>query len=138
MVDYEADAVVVNKDHRLLWRDDTCLMDEEKGYAYVQNGMPVRGRFQFDAPLGGTWMATLTGDIDAFTLSPESGVIDGNTANIAITPKPEAMESKRDLKVQVRFAVRRTDGRTIIADDMIQPENAGDGYVKYTIILPAN
>lgn len=138
VVDYEADAVVVNKDHRLLWRDDTCLMDEEKGYAYVQNGMPVRGRFQFDAPLGGTWMATLTGDIDAFTLSPESGVIDGNTANIAITPKPEAMESKRDLKVQVRFAVRRTDGRTIIADDMIQPENAGDGYVKYTIILPAN
>lgn len=83
-------------------------------------------------------MATLTGDIDAFTLTPESGIIDGNTANIAITPKPEAMEMKRDLKVQVRFAVRRTDGRTIIADDMIQPENAEDEYVKYTIILPAN
>ena len=138
VVDYEADAVVVNKDHRLLWREDTCRMDPEKGYAYVQNGMPVRGRFQFDAPLGGSWMATLTGDIDAFTLTPESGIIDGNTANIAITPKPEAMEMKRDLKVQVRFAVRRTDGRTIIADDMIQPENAEDESVKYTIILPAN
>ena len=136
-VDYSSETVLVDEDKRLFWRDDTCLKDPEKGYAYVQNGMPVRGMFQFAAPKGGTWMATLTGDIDAFTLSPESGVIDESTATIVVTPRPEAMELDRDVKVQLKFAVRRTDGRTIQADNMIQPDDQSD-YVKYTIVLPAN
>ena len=137
VVDYEADAVLVKDSYRLFWRDDTCQKDPGKGYAYVQSGMPVRGLFGFEAPLGGTWMATLTGDIDAFTITPESGIIDGKETTIAVTPKPEAMGLNKDLKVQVKFAVRRTDGRTIAADEMIQPTNAV-GYVKYTIVLPAN
>lgn len=136
-VDYSSETVLVDEDKRLFWRDDTCLKDQAKGFAYVQNGMPVRGMFQFAAPKGGTWMATLTGDIDAFTLSPESGVIDETVSTITVTPKPEAMELDRDVKVQLKFAVRRTDGRTIQADNMIQPDDQDD-YVKYTIVLPAN
>lgn len=136
-VDYSSETVLVDEDKRLFWRDDTCVKDPVNGFAYVKNGMPVRGMFQFAAPKGGTWMATLTGDIDAFTLTPESGVIDETTSTIAVTPKPEAMGLDRDVKVQLKFAVRRTDGRTIQADNMIQPDDQND-YVKYTIVLPAN
>ena len=139
-VDYFlGDTPTVSKDHRLEWRDDTCDLKEDNGngFAYVRNGMPVKGRFQFDAPIGATWLATLTGDVDAFTLSPENGVIDGNVAEITLTPKLKATDISKDLKVQVKFAVRRTDGRTISADDIIQP-SSDPNYVKYTVVLAAN
>lgn len=134
-IDYSDKGVAVTGNHVLIWDPDTYnpSQDPSLHYAYIKNGMPVVGTFQLEAPMGGTWLATLTGDIDAFEIYPESGVIDGGVATINVAPKPEALGLQRDFKVKVKFAVRRTDGRTIAADDVLQPAGT-----EYTIILSAN
>ena len=134
-IDYSNDGVAVTGNHVLTWDQETYhpSQDPTQRYLYVKNGMPVEGTFQLEAPMGGTWLATLTGDIDAFDVTPESGVIDGSVARIKVTPKPEALGLQREFKVKVKFAVRRPDGRTIAADSVLQPEGT-----EYTIILLAN
>lgn len=134
-IDYSNAGVAVTDNHTLTWNVNTynAGSDPSLRYAYIKNGMPVEGTFQLEAPMGGTWLATLTGDIDAFDIYPSSGVIDGSAAMIKVAPKPEALGLQRDFKVKVKFAVRRPDGRTISADSILQPEGT-----EYTIILSAN
>lgn len=134
-IDYSNAGVAVTDNHTLTWKPDTynAGSDPSLRYAYIKNGMPVEGTFQLEAPMGGTWLATLTGDIDAFDIYPSNGVIDGSAATIKVAPKPEALGLQRDFKVKVKFAVRRPDGRTISADSVLQPAGS-----EYTIILSAN
>ncbi len=134
-IDYSDAVVTVTGNHTLIWDTDTYNpgSDPSLRYAYIKNGMPVEGTFQLATPVGGTWLATLTGDIDAFDIYPSSGVIDDSVATIKVAPKPEALGLQRDFKVKVKFAVRRPDGRTISADSVLQPEGT-----EYTIILSAN
>ena len=134
-INYSDAGVAVTDNHVLRWSPDTYIphQDPSLRYAYVKNGMPVRGTFQLEAPLGGTWMASLTGDVEAFTIEPDNGLIDGSFATIEVTPTPDAFGFQRDLKVKVKFAVRRIDGRTIAADGVLQPAGT-----EYTIILSAN
>lgn len=134
-IDYSNEGVAVTDNHTLRWDVNTYSSgsDPSLRYAYIKNGMPVEGTFQLEAPMGGTWLATLTGDIDAFDIYPSSGVIDGNAAIIKVAPKPGVLGLQRDFKVKVKFAVRRPDGRTISADSVLQPAGT-----EYTIILSAN
>lgn len=134
-IDYSDQVVTVTGNHTLLWDTGTYNpgSDPDLHYAYIKNGMPVKGTFQLATPVGGTWLATLTGDIDAFDIYPASGVIDDSVATIYVAPKPEALGLQRDFKVKVKFAVRRPDGRTISADSVLQPAGT-----EYTIILSAN
>ena len=74
------------------------------------------------------WMISLTGDVNAFEVTPDNGEIDGITAHISV--KPLISDPKRDYKVKLKFAVRRADGRVITADE-VQP-------TVYTIVLPQN
>ena len=73
---------------------------------------------------------SLVGDVNAFEVTPPSGIIDSQTANIYV--KPLISEASRDYKVQLKFTVRRSDGRMIAADDIVQTGGI------YTIVLPRN
>ena len=94
----------------------------------IVNAQPAKGSFTIKAPVGGTWMISLTGDVNAFEVTPDNGEIDGITAHISV--KPLISDPKRDYKVKLKFAVRRADGRVITADE-VQP-------TVYTIVLPQN
>ena len=74
-------------------------------------------------------MISLSGDVNAFEVTPDNAEIDGNTAHISV--KPLVSDPKRDYKVKLKFAVRRPDGRVITADNEVQP-------IVYTIVLPQN
>ena len=130
-IDFSDASVSVKENHHLIWDPTTAQMDAVNKYAYIHGGQPVKGSFTIDTPQGGTWLVSLTGDIDAFEVYPTSGLIDGTTATIAV--KPMVADPQRDYTVNVKFAVRRPDGRVISADDALQPTGT-----KYTIVLSSN
>lgn len=130
-VDFSDAMVSVKENHYLVWDGTTADLNTTDRYAIIRNGQPVKGTFTIDTPQGGTWLVSLTGDIDAFEVSPASGIIDGTSATIIV--KPLVGDPQRDYTVNVKFAVRRPDGRVIAADDVVQPAGT-----KYTIVLPSN
>lgn len=130
-VDFSDAMVSVKENHYLIWDGTTADLNTTDRYAIIRNGQPVKGTFTLDTPQGGTWLVSLTGDLDAFEVSPASGTIDGTPATIVV--KPLVGDPQRDYTVNVKFAVRRPDGRVIAADDVVQPEGT-----KYTIVLPSN
>ena len=133
-VDWTNSSVTLKDNHLLTWDENSAEVHHDTKQIFIVNGQPVKGSFTLDAPQGGTWIVSLEGDVDAFSVTPNNGEIDGSTATILI--KPLVGEPKRDYKVTLSFAVRRTDGRVIAANDPIQ--KIGDNIVKYTIILPSN
>jgi hypothetical protein len=68
--------------------------------------------------------------VNAFEVSPSTGIIDTQTATVYV--KPLVASPTRDYKVQLKFTVRRSDGRMIAADNVIQHNGI------YTVVLPRN
>ena len=127
-VDYTDASVGVESTGVLKWDSAVSEINEANKTVSIVNAQPAKGSFTIKAPVGGTWMISLTGDVNAFEVTPDNGEIDGNTAHISV--KPLISDPKRDYKVKLKFAVRRADGRVITADE-VQP-------TVYTIVLPQN
>jgi hypothetical protein len=127
-VDYTDASVGVESTGVLKWDSAASEINETNKTVSIVNAQPAKGSFTIKAPVGGTWMISLTGDVNAFEVTPDNGEIDGITAHISV--KPLISDPKRDYKVKLKFAVRRADGRVITADE-VQP-------TVYTIVLPQN
>ena len=128
-VDYTDAAVGVESTGILKWDGTVSVIDETQKTVSIVNAQPAKGTFTIMTPLGGSWMISLSGDVNAFEVTPDNAEINGNTAHISV--KPLVSDPKRDYKVKLKFAVRRADGRVITADEEVQP-------VVYTIVLPQN
>ena len=125
-VDYTDAALTVPG--KLTWDLTASAVDEDAKTVTIVNAQPAKASFTISTPLGGSWMVSLSGDVNAFEVTPDNGEIDANTAHITI--KPLIKDPKRDYKVRLKFAVRRADGRVITADE-VQSEI-------YTVVLPQN
>lgn len=128
-VDYTDAAVGVESTGVLKWDGTVSVIDETQKTVSIVNAQPAKGTFTIMTPLGGSWMISLSGDVNAFEVTPDNAEIDGQTAHITV--KPLVSDPKRDYKVKLKFAVRRADGRVITADEEVQP-------IVYTIVLPQN
>ena len=128
-IDYTDAAVSVESTGVLTWDGTVSVIDETQKTVSIVNAQPAKGTFTIKTPLGGSWMISLSGDVNAFEVTPDNAEIDGNTAHISV--KPLVSDPKRDYKVKLKFAVRRPDGRVITADNEVQP-------IVYTIVLPQN
>lgn len=124
-----SDNIMMKDGGQIAW--DATKSNVEYPYVYIKDGQPAEGSFTFDAPEGGRWIATLEGDVDAFTLIDGEGEINGTAATVKVAPA--ITNPVRDYKVTLRFVVRKADGTTLDADDFVQP--AGK---KYTIVLQKN
>ena len=129
-IDYSTEAAEVAEKGTLKWSSDFSTVDDTKKMVSIVNAQPAQGMFTLVAPIGGSWIASLTGDVNAFEISPSTGIIDSQTATVHL--KPLIASPTRDYKVQVKFTIRRSDGRMIAADDLIQRNGV------YTIVLPRN
>ncbi len=129
-IDYSASGVEVSDGGVLSWNKDISGVDNTQKMVSIINAQPARAQFTLGAPLGGSWIVSLVGDVNAFEVSPTTGVIDGQTTTVYV--KPLISEAARDYKVHLKFTVRSSDGRMIAADDIIQKGGA------YTIVLPRN
>ena len=120
-IDYANSAVTVPGGGILSWNDEKSTLMESGGekLVVIKNGQPAEADFTIDTPLGGVWLISLSGDIDAFRVTPDSGEIDARTAHIRVVPLID--DPKREYKVKLKFAVRRPDGRIISADERVQP-----------------
>lgn len=130
-IDYANSAVTVPGGGVLRWNDSkSTLMESETGekLVVIKNGQPAEADFTIDTPLGGVWLISLSGDIDAFRVDPDNGEINAATAHIRVVPLIE--DPKREYKVKLKFAVRRPDGRIIAADELVQPAST-----KRTVVL---
>jgi hypothetical protein len=117
----------IDVDPKLSWSNTESDIDEVKKEVTIKDGKPAVGTFTINEPKGATWLASLTGDINAFDISPKSGIINGESATILVTPKIDS--PKRDYKVKVRFAVRLANGTVIPAAEI----NPSDD--QYSIVL---
>ena len=130
-IDYASSAVTVPGGGILSWNDSkSTLMESETGekLVVIRNGQPAEADFTIDTPLGGVWLISLSGDIDAFRVDPDNGEINAATDHIRVVPLIE--DPKREYKVKLKFAVRRPDGRIIAADELVQPAST-----KRTVVL---
>lgn len=91
---------------------------------YFASLEPIILTFKLGTPLNASWMIEKVGDFDAFEIDnisdvtgtgvpgdgkdTKEGVIDGNVAKIAITPK--ISNPHKDYKIQLSFTVRGNDG----------------------------
>ncbi len=94
---------------------------------YFASAEPIILQFKLGTPLNASWMIEKVGDFDAFEIDnitamtgtgvpgdgvdTKEGVIDGNVARIAITPK--ISDPHKDYKIQLSFTVRGNDGTVI-------------------------
>jgi hypothetical protein len=113
---------------QLRW--DTTKSNVVGTNVYITSNTPAEGLFHFDSPVGGNWYASLSGDVDAFILEPNTGAINETSSKIRVVPVHTG-DRDRDYKVTINFFVRRADGRTIPADAQIQP-------TPFTIIHQSN
>ena len=129
-IDYTNDGVSVGDAGALTWNRTVSSVDDDTKMVSIVNAQPAQAMFTIQTPIGGSWIVSLVGDVNAFEVSPATGIIDSQTATIHV--RPLVSSPTRDYKVQLKFTVRRSDGRMIAADDMIQ----GGGI--YTVVLPRN
>lgn len=128
-IDFAESAVTMKSGGELSW--DGVKSNIVGTNVYITNNTPAEGTFHFDTPVGGNWYATLSGDVDAFILEPNTGAINETSSKIRVVPVHTG-DRDRDYKVTLKFYVRRADGRTIPADDEIQPDNP------FTIVHQSN
>ena len=114
----------------LSWNRTVSSVDDAAKMVSIVNAQPAQAYFTLQTPVGGSWIVSLTGDVNAFEVSPSTGIIDSQTATIYV--KPLVGSPTRDYKVQLKFTVRRSDGRMIAADNIIQVNGI------YTVVLPRN
>jgi hypothetical protein len=130
-MDFSDAGIEIKEGNHLKWDKSTFQDDPINRYAIIRDGQPVKGSFTIDTPQGGTWIASLVGDIDAFEIVPSSGTINGQLATIVV--KQSVGDPRQDYSVKLKFAIRRPDGRIIAADSELQPNGT-----QYTIVLPKN
>lgn len=129
-IDYTNEGVSMSSGGVLAWDRTVSSVDDAAKMVSIVNAQPAKAMFTIQTPVGGSWIVSLTGDVNAFEVSPATGIIDSQTATIHV--RPLVSSPTRDYKVQLKFTVRRSDGRMIAADNMIQ----GGGI--YTVVLPRN
>lgn len=129
-IDYTNEGVSMSSGGALTWDRTVSSVDDAAKMVSIVNAHPAKAMFTIQTPVGGSWIVSLTGDVNAFEVSPATGIIDSQTATIHV--RPLVSSPTRDYKVQLKFTVRRSDGRMIAADNMIQ----GGGI--YTVVLPRN
>lgn len=129
-IDFATETVTMKASGALTWSKTASNVDDAEHKVYIKNNQPAEGSFHFDTPKGGNWIATLSGDVDAFYLEPSTGAINETSSQIRVVPIHTG-DRERDYKVTVEFFVRRSDGRTIAADSQVQP-------TKYTIVHQKN
>lgn len=129
-IDYSNEGVALSAGGALSWDGTVSSVDDTEQMVSIVNAQAAQAKFALQTPVGGTWIVSLVGDINAFEVSPSTGVIDTQTATIYV--KPLVASPTRDYKVQLKFTVRRSDGRMIAADNIIQVNGI------YTVVLPRN
>ena len=129
-IDYTNEGVTISSGGALAWDRTVSSVDDTEKMVSIVNAQPAQAQFTLQTPVGGSWIVSLTGDVNAFEVSPSTGVIDTQTATIYV--RPLISSPIRDYKVQLKFTVRRSDGRMIAADNIIQANGI------YTIVLPRN
>ena len=129
-IDYSNEGVALSAGGALSWDGTVSSVDDTEQMVSIVNAQAAQAKFSLQTPVGGTWIVSLVGDVNAFEVSPSTGVIDTQTATIYV--KPLVASPTRDYKVQLKFTVRRSDGRMIAADNIIQVNGI------YTVVLPRN
>ena len=129
-IDYTNEGVTISAGGALAWNRTVSSVEDTKKMVSIVNADPAQAQFTLQTPVGGSWIVSLTGDVNAFEVSPSTGVIDTQTATIYV--RPLISSPTRDYKVQLKFTVRRSDGRMIAADNIIQANGI------YTVVLPRN
>ena len=129
-IDYTNEAPSLSAGGALTWDSNVSIVDPTNKMISIYNAQPAHAQFTLQTPIGGSWIVSLVGDVNAFEVTPPSGIINNHTANIYV--KPLISEASRDYKVQLKFTIRRSDGRMIAADDIVQTGGI------YTIVLPRN
>lgn len=129
-IDYTNEGVSLSAGGALAWDRTASSVDDEKRMVSIVNAQPAKAQFTLQTPIGGNWIVSLVGDVNAFEVSPSTGIIDTHTATVHV--KPLISSPTRDYKVQLKFTVRRSDGRMIAADNIIQTNGI------YTVVLPRN
>ncbi len=127
-IDYSTESVSMMASGALSWSNTASNVSGSN--VYIKNNQPAEGSFHFRTPVGGNWIATLSGDVDAFYIEPATGPINDIASQIRVVPIHTG-DRERDYKVTVEFFVRRSDGRIISADSQIQP-------TRFTIIHQKN
>ena len=129
-IDYTNEGVSLSSGGALGWNKTASSVDDEAKMVSIVNAQPAQAMFTLQTPIGGSWIVSLVGDVNAFEVYPSSGIIDNQTATIHV--RPLISSPIRDYKVQLKFTVRRSDGRMIAADNVIQANGI------YTVVLPRN
>ena len=133
IIDFEEGTISASK--KLTWDSATYIPGENNIAFFYPDHRPIKGSFVLGTPKGGTWMASLIGDVDAFEIVPDNGIIDGKEVKFEVRTLID--DPKREYTVKVRFAVRRSDGTVISIDDaLIDIDEDGDiEDDQFTIIL---
>lgn len=129
-IDYTNEGVSVGDVGALAWNRTVSSVDDAAKTVSIVNAQPAQAMFTIQTPIGGSWIVSLVGDVNAFEVSPSTGIIDSQTATVHV--RPLVSSPTRDYKVQLKFTVRRSDGRMIAADNIIQANGT------YTVVLPRN
>jgi hypothetical protein len=129
-IDYTNEGVTISSGGALAWDRTVSSVDDAARMVSIVNAQPAQAMFTLQTPIGGSWIVSLVGDVNAFEVPPTTGIIDNQTATVYV--KPLISSPTRDYKVQLKFTVRRSDGRMIAADNVIQTNGI------YTVVLPRN
>ena len=129
-IDYTNEGVTISSGGALAWDRTVSSVDDAAKMVSIVNAQPAQAMFTLQTPIGGSWIVSLVGDVNAFEVSPATGIVDNQTATVYV--KPLISSPTRDYKVQLKFTVRRSDGRMIAADNIIQSNGI------YTVVLPRN
>ena len=129
-IDYTNEGVSVGDVGALAWNRTVSSVDDAAKTVSIVNAQPAQAMFTIQTPIGGSWIVSLVGDVNAFEVSPSTGIIDSQTATVHV--RPLVSSPTRDYKVQLKFTVRRSDGRMIAADNIVQANGT------YTVVLPRN
>ena len=129
-IDYTTEGASLSAGGALSWNNTVSAVNDSEKMVSIVNAQPAQAMFTLQTPVGGTWIVSLVGDVNAFEVSPATGIIDSQTATVYV--RPLVSSPTRDYKAQLKFTVRRSDGRMIAADNIIQANGI------YTVVLPRN
>ena len=129
-IDYTNEGVSLSAGGALAWNGTVSSVNDSEKMVSIVNAQPAQAMFTLQTPIGGSWIVSLVGDVNAFEVSPSTGIIDSQTTTVYV--RPLISSPTRDYKVQLKFTVRRSDGRMIAADNIIQANGI------YTVVLPRN
>ena len=129
-IDYTTEGASLSAGGALSWNNTVSAVNDSEKMVSIVNAQPAQAMFTLQTPVGGSWIVSLVGDVNAFEVSPATGIIDSQTATVYV--RPLVSSPTRDYKVQLKFTVRRSDGRMIAADNIIQANGI------YTVVLPRN